>query len=124
MTPLSQKPIAVTSLKTGDVFGKKQIEGIGMILFDQTNFMILDSMDANIRPENENDLNRTKFEKTFAKELNWKGTVSLKEAIEIYSQKTSEVIFCAYDVTPNWILLSEAYTMAGVEYNMSSTDIL
>ena len=123
MVKLSQKPIAVTSLKIGGSFDERKIEGIGMVLFDQSNFMILDSMDVQVRPENENDLRRTEFEKTFPKERNWKGTAPLKEAIGVYTQKTKGAIFCSYDVTPDWILLSEAFVQAKTEHNMDNIRI-
>lgn len=113
---LNERAIAMTDLETsGDVFGLHEILEIGLVVFDQNNFEILDTLNVKIKPLHIENAVPAALERNGFREENWDDAVSLKEGIEQYVQKTKGCIFCAYNATFDWGFMNEAFRKTGVK---------
>lgn len=106
----STKPIAMTDLETsGDVFSIHEILEIGLVVFDQKTFKILDTLDIKIKPEHIENAIPAAIEKNGYKEENWREATTLTEAIKKYVEKTKDCIFCGYNVSFDRGFIDEAF---------------
>ena len=109
----------MTDLETsGDVFGEHEILEIGLVLFDQTTFKILDTLDIKVKPEHIENAVPAALVRNGYKEINWKEAVTLKEAVEMYTQKTSGAIFAAFNVSFDWGFMNEAFRKTKIKDEM------
>src|SRR6185369_17413366 len=118
-----ESPIAMTDLETsGDVFSVHEILEIGLVVFDQKTFEILDTMNVKVKPEHIENALDVALERNGYKEENWKEAISLEEAIKIYKEKTQHAIFCSYNVSFDWGFICEAYQKAGIQNPMNTPE--
>jgi len=113
---LNERPIAMTDLETsGDIFGVHEILEIRLVVFDQKSFEIINTLNVKVEPEHIENAVPAALERNGYKPENWKGAISLKEAVEMYSQKTKRAIFCAYNATFDWGFMNAAFQKTGVK---------
>ena len=111
--------IAITDLETTGIdFKMHEIIEIGLILIDQHSFEILDSLDLKVRPEHIETASEDALKLNGYNASEWKNSINLKEAMEIYSHKTSCALFCSHNVTFDWSFINEAFGITGVENKM------
>ncbi len=116
---LKEAPIAMTDLETsGDIFGLHEILEIGLVVFDQNTFKILDTFNQKIKPLHIENAIPAALERNGYKEENWKNAGSLEEVIKIYAEKTKNCIFCAYNATFDWGFMNEAFRKTEVQDEM------
>ena len=116
---MNERKIAMTDLETsGDVFGVHEILEIGLVVFDQKTFEILDTLNIKTKPLNIENAKPAALERNGYNEKDWKGAVSLEEAIKEYAEKTKECIFCAYNATFDWGFMNDAFRKTGVKNEM------
>lgn len=111
----------MTDLETsGDVFGVHEILEIRLVVFDPETFEIVDTLNIKVKPEHiENAVKRALDYNGYSEEK-WQDAVSLKEAMEIYAQKTQDCIFCAYNATFDWGFVNDAFFKTGIANPMST----
>lgn len=116
---MDERKIAMTDLETsGDIFGLHDILEIGLVVFDQNTFEIYDTLNIKVKPLNIENAVPAALERNGYNEKDWKEAVSLKEAIEIYAEKTREAIFCAYNATFDWGFMNDAFKKTEVKNEM------
>jgi DNA polymerase III epsilon subunit-like protein len=117
----NQRKIAMTDLETsGDIPGFHEILEIGLVVFDQDTFEIIDTYDQKVKPEHmENNIPRA-LEYNGYNEKDWQNTISLEDAMKIYGEKTKDCVFCAYNVSFDWGFVHDAFVKTGVFDPMST----
>jgi hypothetical protein len=86
-------PIAMTDLETsGDIPGVHEILEIGLVLFEQSSGNILDKWEIKIRPEHIENAVPAAIERNGYDPKKWENAISLPEAIQIYGEKTQNLI--------------------------------
>ena len=116
---MNERKIAMTDLETsGDVFGLHEILEIGLVVFDQNSFEIIDKLNTKTTPLNIENAVPAALERNGYNEKDWKDAVPLKEAMEKYAEKTKDCIFCAYNATFDWGFISDAFRRTGVKNEM------
>lgn len=109
----------MTDLETsGDIFGVHEILEIGLVVFDQNTFEIIDTLDIKTKPTNIKNAVPAALERNGYKDENWQEAIPLKEAIEQYADKTKNTIFCAYNATFDWGFVNDAFRKTGVQNKM------
>jgi DNA polymerase III epsilon subunit-like protein len=116
---LKEAPIAMTDLETsGDVFGVHEILEIGLVVFDQKSFEILDTLNVKVKPIHIENAVPAALEKNGYTPKDWDSAASLDEAIGSYVKKTKGAIFCAYNATFDWGFMSDAFRITGIKDEM------
>lgn len=116
---MSERKIAMTDLETsGDVFGVHEILEIGLVVFDQNTFEITNTLNVKVKPLNIENAVSAALERNGYKEEDWQEAVSLKEALQMYADKTKDAIFCAYNATFDWGFMNDAFRKTGVQNEM------
>lgn len=119
----SERKIAMTDLETsGDIFGVHEILEIGLVVFDPNTFEIVDTYNQKVRPIRIENAVPVALEYNGYNEKDWKEAISLDKAIKIYSEKTQECVFCAYNVAFDWGFISDAFRKVGIENPMSTRE--
>ena len=107
---LNERPLAFTDLETsGDVFGEHEIIEIGLVMVNKKSIQILDTLNVKVKPEHIANAIPAAIERNGYMEENWKDAISLKEAMEMYAEKSEEAIFIAYNATFDWGFMNEAF---------------
>jgi DNA polymerase III epsilon subunit-like protein len=119
LTNLSSRPIAMTDLETtGDVFSVHEIIEIGLVVFDQKTFAIIDTLNVKIKPQHIEKAVPAALERNGYKEADWKEAVTLTGAIKMYNEKTKGVIFASFNVSFDWGFMNEAFRITGIDNQM------
>lgn len=113
---LNKRRIAMTDLETtGDVFGVHEILEIGLVVFDPETFEVYNSVNIKVRPEHIENAVPAALERNGYKPKDWQDAISLKEAIQVYAEKTKDCVFGAYNATFDWGFVSEAFKQTGTK---------
>lgn len=119
----NERKIAMTDLETsGDVFGVHEILEIGLVIFDQNNFEIIDTLNIKIKPLHIENAIPAALERNGYNEAGWGKAVSLIEAMKIYAEKTKDCVFCAYNATFDWGFVSDAFRKTDILNPMSAKE--
>jgi len=119
MLSLNDTLIAMTDLETsGDVFGLHEILEIGVVVFNQKNFEIIDTLNIKVKPLNIKNAIPAALERNGYNEKDWSEAVSLGEAMEKYAEKTTGCIFSAYNATFDWGFVNTAFKQTKVQNKM------
>ncbi|MES2213458.1 MAG: 3'-5' exonuclease [Patescibacteria group bacterium] len=109
----------MTDLETsGSVFSEHEILEIGLVVFDQNTFEILDTLNVKVKSEHIENAVSAALERNGYSEVDWKDAVSLAEAVKIYAEKTKGAIFCAFNTTFDWGFMNEAFRKTKVKDEM------
>jgi DNA polymerase III epsilon subunit-like protein len=120
---LPTRHIAMTDLETsGDVFGVHEILEIGLVVFNQKTFEIIDTLNIKVRPEHIENAVPAAIALNGYKKENWKEALSLSDALAQYTEKTQGAIFCSYNVSFDWGFMNEAFQKTGLPNHMSTRE--
>ncbi len=118
-----KRKIAMTDLETsGDIFGVHEILEIGLVLFDQETFEIVDSYNRKVKPEKIENAVQAALDYNGYNEKDWEEAVSLEEAIKEYKNRAGANILCSYNVSFDWGFISDAFFRFGIENPMSTRE--
>ena len=121
MSQANERLIAMTDLETsGDVPAIHDILEIGLVLFNQKYFEIVDTLDLKVRPRHIETAVPAALEWNGYKPENWLDAVGLEEAMRLYAEKTQDAIFCSYNVSFDWMFINQAFHETGIENPMST----
>jgi len=113
------RPLAITDLEmTGLDPSVHEIIEIGLVVVDQKACRVLDTLDVKVKPEHPETVEKAAIAVNGYNADDWKDAVALKDAMEFYSAKTKDAIFCAHNVTFDWVFMSEAFKRTGVKNQM------
>lgn len=102
--------IAITDLETtGLDVDKHEIIEIGLVLVSQPDLEIIETWETKVKPINPETANKDATKINGYTPLGWSDAMELKEALIIYTQKTKEAIFCAYNVLFDYTFLRKAF---------------
>lgn len=119
----NKKYIAMTDLETsGDIFSIHEILEVGLVVFDQDTFKIIETMDKKVKPENIENAVPQALVLNGYKEEYWKDALSLKDAMTEYAQKTQNCIFCSYNVSFDWGFINKGFFKTNIENHMSTRE--
>jgi DNA polymerase III alpha subunit (gram-positive type) len=111
--------LAITDIETtGDITSVHEILEIGLVLCHPKTLEILYTLNVKIKPEHIENNVPAALERNGYKEENWFDALSLKDAMEIYSEKTKDAVFYAYNVTFDWGFINEAFRKTGIKNTM------
>lgn len=113
------RKLAITDIETtGLVPSVHEIIEIGLVICHQQTMEIFDTLNIKIKPEHLENVDPGAFGRNGYKEENWTDAISLKEAMKIYSEKTKDAVFYAYNVTFDWGFIADAFKQTGIKNNM------
>ncbi len=113
---LSSRNIAITDIETsGDIFGVHEILEIGLVLVHPKTYEIIDTLSVKIKPDQIQNAVPAALERNGYSEEKWKGAITLQEGMEMYSHKTRDAIFYAYNVSFDWGIMRHAFHTTGVK---------
>lgn len=98
----------MTDLETsGDVPSVHEILEIGLVVFDPVTFEIGDTYNQKVKPLHiENAVPEALAHNGYKKE-DWVNAIDLESALIEYAKKTSDCVFCAYNVSFDWGFINE-----------------
>ena len=119
----NERKIAMTDLETsGDVPGVHEILEIGLVVFDQKTFEIIDTYNQKVKPLHiENAVPAALAHNGYKKE-DWKDAINLVETMKVYGEKTKDCLFCAYNVSFDWGFINEAFYRSKLPNSMSTKE--
>jgi DNA polymerase III alpha subunit (gram-positive type) len=111
-----KRPLAITDTETTGLDAQiHEIIEIGLIVVDQQSFKILDKLDVKMKPVHIKTAVKKALEVNGYNEKDWRKAWGLKEAMEIYAEKTKDAIFTAQNTYSDWAFINEAFESTGVE---------
>lgn len=119
MINFKERLLAITDIETtGDNPFVHEIIEIGLVLCRPESFEIVESLNIKIKPTQIEKAIPAALERNGYKEENWKDGVTLAQAMEVYSEKTRDAVFYAYNVTFDWGFINEAFRQTGFKNSM------
>lgn len=116
--PMTQRPIAFTDLETtGLSVIKHEIIEIGAVITNPA-LEVIDEVDIKVRPEHIETASARALEINGYTPEKWLGAVSLREALQEYSDKTVNAMFLAHNPTFDWKFIERGFEVTGVEDNL------
>lgn len=98
----------MTDLETsGDVPSVHEILEIGLVVFDPVTFEISDTYNQKVKPKNIENAVPEALAHNGYKEEGWANAIDLESALIEYTKKTSDCVFCAYNVSFDWAFINE-----------------
>jgi len=92
-----------------------EIIEIGLVVFDDQNFEILDTLDIKIKPEHPENFDPMAKQINGYKEEDWKEAVSLEKAMKLYADKTLGTMFCAHNAMFDYGFITKAFGKCGIK---------
>ena len=109
-----ERPLAIVDLETsGDDELVHEILEIGLLVVDQKDWRVLDSGNWKIRPHHIENAIPAALERNGYNELDWRDAVELSDVMPLFSQKTKDAIFTAYNVIFDWAFIKHAFRTTG-----------
>lgn len=111
-----KRPLAITDVETTGLDAQlHEIIEIGLIVVSQPNLKVLDEFEVKVKPVSIKTAVKKALEVNGYNEKEWRRAWDLREAIEIYSDKTRNAVFLAQNVYHDWSFINEAFKRTGVE---------
>lgn len=118
-TSFFKRPLAITDLEmTGLDPSVHEIIEIGLVLVDQDTFEIKDTLNVQVKPEHIGTASPEALVVNGYKAEDWNDAIPLKEALQIYAEKTRGAVFCGQVVSVDWGFLAEGFRKTGVVHSM------
>ena len=112
----SKRPLAITDIETTGLNAQfHEIIDIGLIVVDQLTLKILDKFEAKIKPSHIKTAVKKALERNGYNDKDWRKAWDLKDALEIYSEKTENAIVVIQNAYTDWAFLDEGFKKTGVE---------
>ncbi len=110
-----ERSLAIVDVETsGDDELVHEILEIGLLVVRDHTFEVLDSANWKIRPHHIKNAIPAALERNGYNELDWRDAVELSDVMPLFSQKTKDAIFTAYNVTFDWAFIKEAFRKTNV----------
>jgi len=110
-----ERPLAITDVETtglDDLF--HEIIEIGLLVVDQNNFAVLDQYSVKIKPLYIERATKEALKVNGYNEKDWQNTSSLSEAMTVYSEKTKDAMFLAYNMVFDWGFIKNAFKTTSI----------
>ncbi len=119
---MKNKKLAFLDLETtGFDVEKQEIIEIGVVIINQQNGIlcdILEEFEIKIQPEHIETADAEALSINGYNEADWMFAVSLKQAMEMLSEKTKDCVMVAHNVSFDYSFLAKAFSITGVENKM------
>lgn len=113
---ISDRLIAITDLETtGFDSVRQEIIEIGLVLVNQQTLEIKDFLDVKVQPEHLETADPESLKFNGYNAADWQNASTIKAAMLLYSAKTRDAIFCAYNIVFDWPFILEAFKKTGVD---------
>jgi DNA polymerase-3 subunit epsilon len=110
-----KRPIAFTDIETTGLNATQhEIIEIGAVI-TRHDLEIIDEIDIKVRPEHIETASPKALEINGYSKERWLGAVSLCEALQEYSSKTTNALFHAHNPTFDWKFIEKGFEETGVE---------
>lgn len=107
--------IAITDLETSGLYSDKhEIVEIGLVVFNDETFEILDTMDIKVKPEHPENFDPIAKQVNGYNDEDWKDAIALSQAMQMYLQKTEGCMFCAHNMIFDFSFIDEALKKTGL----------
>ena len=114
-----ERPLAITDVETTGLHpDKHEIIEIGLVLADQKNGNILDTLDIKIKPSHIETASPRALEINGYKPEDWTRAISLQTAMKKYATKAKNGLFCAHNITFDWGFIEKAFQTTGASHSM------
>jgi DNA polymerase III alpha subunit (gram-positive type) len=101
--------IAITDVETTGLDSDiNEIIEIGLVIFDDQTFEILDTLDVKVKPEHPEIFDPGAKQINGYDEKDWQEAMSLEQAIKIYADKTAGTMFCAHNMVFDHTFITKA----------------
>lgn len=108
--------IAITDVETSGLYADKhEIVEIGLVVFDDQTFEILDTMDVKVKPEHPEDFDPKALQVNGYNEEDWKDSIPLPDAMKVFIEKTEGCMFCAHNMIFDFGFIEQALKKSGLE---------
>ncbi len=111
--------IAITDIETSglDVDVHEIIE-IGLVVFDDETFEILDTMNVKVKPEHPEIFDPIAKQVNGYNDEDWKDAIPLADALKIFVSKTVGCRFCAHNMILDFSFIEKSLKRFGIENTM------
>lgn len=107
--------ITVTDVETSGLDADlNEILEIGLVVFDDQTFEILDTLSVKVIPEHPEICHPKAYEVNGYTPDKWTDAVPLSTAIKIYVEKISDTYFCAHNTTFDYSFIKKALDKNGI----------
>ena len=111
-----KRPLAITDIETTGLDPQShEIIEIGLLVVDPTTLKVRDKFEVKVKPEH----SKTAVKKALAangyNEKDWKRAWPLKDALEVYADKTRDAIFFSQNAYSEWAFIEEGFKKTAVE---------
>lgn len=94
----------------------RQNQGLGIAMGPKVE--VIDEFAIKVKPEHIETADLEALEINHYNEEDWKGAVSLEEAMKFYANKTSDAELIGQNISFDWVFLDEAFRKTGVKNKM------
>ena len=117
---ISERQIAITDVETSGLDSEiHEILEIGLMLVNRQTFEITDFLDVKVQPEHLETADEIALKVNGYNAVDWQNAQTLQTALSLYSEKTKDAIFYAYNVKFDWAFILEAFKKTGVKNLLS-----
>jgi DNA polymerase-3 subunit epsilon len=112
------RPLAITDVETTGTDERiHEIIEIGLVLVDQKTLEIIEEWETKIKPMNIQSATEVALKINGYNEKEWENAPSIIEALETYSAKTRDTMFCAHNNIFDWNFLTASHRRTHVPQN-------
>ena len=119
---MKNKKLAFVDIETtGFDVEKQEIIEIGVVIVNQNNGVlgdVVEEFEIKIQPEKIENADPEALSINGYNEADWMFAVSLKQAMELFAEKTKDAIFVAHNVAFDYAFIAKAFATTGVENKM------
>ena len=110
------RPIAITDIETTGLDAAiHEIIELGVLVVDQRTLKVLDRYHVKVRPQNIRTAAKRALAVVGYSEQSWRNAVPLEVALESYSAKAKDAVFCSYNLYLAYSFLDAGFKNTGVE---------
>jgi len=111
-----ERPLAITDIETTGLDASvHEIVDIAVLIVDPTTLRVRDQYAARVKPEHPRTGAAKALEVVGFSPQAWRTATSLEEALESYSRKARDAVFCSYNVFLAYSFLDAGFKQTGVE---------
>jgi len=105
--------IAITDVETTGLDPcYNEVLEIGCVIIDKDTFEIIETFEVKIKPQFIDRMHPKAQECNGYKEEDWKDAVELKDAMQLYREKTQGAIFCSHNLVFDYVFIMESFKKA------------
>ena len=109
-----ERPLAIVDIETsGDDELKHEILEIGFLIVRKKNFEVIDSGNWLIKPHHIENAIHAALSRNGYNDYDWRDAEELSKVMPIFSEKTQNAIFTAFNVTFDWAFIKNAFRVTG-----------